>query len=61
MDTKTQIKTKENKNERKQMPDKKQKGKGIHIDSTPVSEKVNPRAGESLKNEGTNFTYEEER
>jgi hypothetical protein len=59
METKNQIKNKENKNEKK--PSKKHSGKAVNIDTTPVTEKINPRAGRSLKNEGTNFTYEEER
>jgi len=59
METKNQIKSKENKNEKK--PVKKHSGKAVNIETIPATEKTNPRAGRSLKNDGTNFTYEEER
>jgi hypothetical protein len=59
METKNQIKSKENKSAGK--PAKKHSGKAVQVETTPVTEKTNPRAGRSLKNEGTNFTYEEER
>ena len=59
METKNQIKNKENKNTK--APEKKQKGKGVNIDSTPATEKANPRAGSTLKNEGTNVSYQEDR
>jgi hypothetical protein len=39
----------------------KKKGDAINIESTPVTAKVKPKAGGTLRNEGTNIAYEEER
>ena len=59
METKNQIKNNGNKNDKK--PAKKNTGKGVNIDLTSATEKANPSAGRSLKNEGTNITYKEDR
>jgi hypothetical protein len=39
----------------------KKKGGPVNIESTPVTDKVKPKAGGTLRNEGTNIAYEEER
>jgi hypothetical protein len=49
-------------NKTKDKKSTKKQGNGVAVtESTPVTEKVKPKAGSTLHNEGTNFSYEEQR
>jgi hypothetical protein len=58
METKNQTKNSGKNNEKK--PGAKKQGAPVNIEQRSATDKVNPKAGKGLKNDGTNFTYEED-